>query len=151
MEEIDIFAKVASDIAEWQAYEKETREYRKPSTNGPIPLTPKCRTDAITFRSCYECCRPTTAYGRHARCPKCQIKATINRKPFDPQKGDTVYVQPIAIPERWSHCTHSKWLVVSREDENVEIQIVGIPESRFTTTVWQLGDDDLTPMRNGGY
>lgn len=58
--------------------------------------------------------------------------------------GDRVYVQPCIA---WHGLSRSQCLIVDRVGDDVTVQIIGLPESRVTTTVAQLAQHDVTPRK----
>lgn len=105
-----------------------------------------------SLRSCAGCSahiltNDTTS--EYAWCPKCKAKHVT---PFDQwaaalKVGDTVYVQPYMA---WKGLSHSQYLIVERDGDELTLQILGLPESRVHTNVVHCGQYDLTPRRLGG-
>lgn len=79
-------------------------------------------------------------------CPTCKPKHVT---PFDQwaagvKAGDTVYVQPYAA---FRGLSHSEYLVIERNGDDLTLQILGWPEARVTTHINHCGQRDLTPRR----
>jgi len=82
-------------------------------------------------------------------CKKCRPKHVT---PFDEwaagiEAGSTVYVQPYAA---WRNLSHSRYLVVERNNSQLTVQVLGIPESRQVVSIYDCGQHDLTPRRTTG-
>jgi hypothetical protein len=105
---------------------------------------------ATLLRSCAGCsAHILTNDGRseYAWCKKCRARHV---KPFDEwateiKVGDCIYVQPYAA---WHGLSHSRYLVVGREGDQLTVQVLGIPESRTTVHINHTGQHDLTPRRS---
>jgi hypothetical protein len=104
------------------------------------------------LRSCSGCSAhlltndPTS---QHVWCAKCMGKYV---KPFDEWKasiaaGSRVYVQPYAS---WRGLSHSQYLVVERDGDQLTVQVLGIPESRMQVHINHTGQHDLTPRSRSG-
>lgn len=82
-------------------------------------------------------------------CATCRPKYV---QPFDQwaaslAKGDRAYVRPYLA---WHGLSHSENLVISRQGDDIEVQILGLPESRQVVAVTQLGQHDMTPRSQHG-
>ena len=104
------------------------------------------------LRSCSGCSAhlltndPTSEY---VWCRTCKPKYV---KPFDEwvaalAPGDWVFVQPYAA---WRGLSHSEHVIIARDGDDLILQIIGLPESRITTSVNHCGQHDLTPRRQYG-
>jgi hypothetical protein len=101
------------------------------------------------LRSCAGCsAHILTNDGRsqYAWCLKCRKKHVKPWAQFvaDLKPQDRVYVQPSAA---WRGLSHSEYVIVEidRERQTVVAQVLGIPESRQTIGISQLGQLDMTP------
>lgn len=104
------------------------------------------------LRSCAGCSAhilTNDGTSEYAWCPKCRPKHVT---PFDQwaaalKVGDLVHVQPYAA---WRGLSHSKYLIVERNGDDLTVQVLGLPESRGVVNVVHCGQHDLTPRRLGG-
>jgi hypothetical protein len=103
------------------------------------------------WRCCAECSESIVT--NNARTSDVFCKRCAARRPsFDEWAaklgpGDRVYVQPYVA---WRGLSRSQYLVIERDGNRFVLQLIGIPESRITTDVGQLGQRDLTPRARSG-
>jgi hypothetical protein len=78
-------------------------------------------------------------------CSKCQAKQPSGDAwAASLKRGERVYLYPYAA---WQGLSHSEYLVLGRDGDDLEVQLLGIPSSRMTVHLSACSPRDMTPRR----
>ena len=79
-------------------------------------------------------------------CSKCHARKTPFQQWADNLKvGDTVFLQPgVALP----NLGRSRYLILARDGDNLDLQVLGCPNLKVSTTIAQTAPEDVTPWRS---
>lgn len=79
-------------------------------------------------------------------CAKCYAKKTPFQQWVDNLKvGDTVFLQPGVAPPNLGR---SRYLILARDGDNLDLQPLGCPGLKVSTTTAQTAPEDVTPWRS---